>query len=112
MIRLRYFRVLTPDGHLSQERFVLPPGQPSALPPGCVVVVHAETGTPLMVHDTRLFPAESAHVIPMPSHPEGSCRKCGRVLGIAQDGVACPVQAGGECGMTTANSGNELVAVH
>ena len=41
----RRFRVLTPEGLLSQETFVLPPVQPHTIKPGCVLVVDEQPAT-------------------------------------------------------------------
>ena len=53
----RRFRILTPDGLLSRDTFVLPATQPRNIPAGCVRVIHELSGVLLTVHDTHLFPA-------------------------------------------------------
>jgi len=60
----RCFRILTPDGLLTRDTFVLPPTQPLHLPDGCVVLVHERSGLPLTVRDTRLFSATQSSLRP------------------------------------------------
>jgi hypothetical protein len=60
----RRFRILTPEGRLSGDTFVLPPEQPSNLKVGCTLVIHERSGKLFTVHDARLFPAEAAGAVP------------------------------------------------
>ena len=71
----RRFRILTPEGMLSGDTFVLPPRQPPNLKAGCTMLIHERSGTLLTVRDTRLFPAEAAGVIPVADVPKSACLK-------------------------------------
>jgi len=96
----RRFRILTPDGLLSSDTFVLPAEQPRNIQAGCVVVVHERSGTMLTVHDSRLFPAGAAASLPMAQQPKSVCLKCGRVAGVVGgDEVTCPTHGSSSCGM-------------
>jgi hypothetical protein len=101
----RRFRILTPDGVLSRDTFVLPANQPRNIPPGCVRVVHEQSGTMLTVHDSRLFPAGAIGPAQFAHPPASACLKCGRVAGVADDGVSCPISSDGSCGMTSPPNG-------
>jgi hypothetical protein len=95
----RRFRILTPDGALSHDTFVLPANQPRNIPVGCVRVIHEQSGTMLTVHDSRLFPAGATGVAPFVQRSTSACLKCGRVTGVAEDQVACPNSGDGSCGI-------------
>ena len=95
----RRFRILTPDGFLSHDTFVLPANQPRNIPVGCVRVVHEQSGTMLTVHDSRLFPAGTTESALLVQKPMTVCLKCGHVTGVAGDEVSCPTSSDGTCGM-------------
>jgi hypothetical protein len=95
----RRFRILTPDGFLSRDTFVLPANQPRDIPVGCVRVIHEQSGTMLTVHDTRLFPASATESSQFAQKPTSVCLKCGRVTGVAEDQVECPNHKNGTCGL-------------
>ena len=101
----RHFHILTPDGLLSSDTFVLPAEQPRNIKAGCVVVIHERSGTMLTVHDSRLFPAGAAAPSPMAQQPKSACLKCGRVAGVVGDEVTCPSHGGGPCGMLHPSQG-------
>jgi hypothetical protein len=92
------FRILTPDGLLSHDTFVLPATQPQNSPAGCVRVIHEQSGTMLTVHDTRLFPAGATASASF-QKPMSACLKCGRVTGVTEDEVTCSTSNDGTCGM-------------
>ena len=92
----RRFRILTPEGMLSGDTFVLPPRQPPNLKAGCTMLIHERSGTLLTVRDTRLFPAEAAGAIPVADEPKSACLK---IQGEIEDRVSCPDHDGGQCGM-------------
>ncbi len=98
----RRFRILTPDGLLSHDTFVLPANQPRDIPAGCVRVMHEQSGTMLTVHDSRLFPAGATEAAPFVKKPMSACLKCGRVTGVMEDQVTCPDHGSGTCGMLSA----------
>lgn len=95
----RRFRILTPDGLLSGDMFVVPAVQPRMIKAGCVLVVHERTGRVLTVHETRLFPATVANGPPSVEKPKSVCLKCGRVGGVIGEQVACPEHDGTACDM-------------
>ena len=99
----RRFRILTPDGLLSRDTFVLPVEQPRTIMAGCVLVVHEGSGRLLTVHDTRLFPAEAAESIAVVGAPKSVCLTCGRVEGVIQEQVVCPNHDGGSCCLVESN---------
>ena len=95
----RRFRILTPDGHLSHDTFVLPANQPRNISAGCVRVMHEQSGTMLTVHDSRLFPAGATESAPFAQKPMSACLKCGRVTGVIEDRVTCPEHGNAACWM-------------
>ena len=105
MIGQRRFRILSPDGLLSGDIFVLPEEQPRTIKAGCVLVVQERTGRPLTVHDTRLFPAEAAESVAVVGEPKSVCLKCGRVKGVVEDQVTCPEHEGASCSMLEPSKG-------
>ena len=94
------FRVLTLEGLLSYDVFTLADPQPLNLMPGHVLILDEETDTPLTVSQQRLVPVETAgYVVAGAQAPKIACHKCGKVEGVRDDGVHCPVHHGIECGM-------------
>ncbi len=90
MAEVHRFRILTPDGSLSGETFVIAAEQPEAIKADCLLVVDEATGQRLTIHETRLFPAE-LHGAPVPRAAARSvCLECGRVSGVVEDEVMCP----------------------
>ena len=99
----RRFRILTPDGLLSHDTFVLPATQPRNIVAGCVRVVHEQSGTMLTVHDSRLFPAGATESAPLvPKGDECLPEMWPMSRGVAQDEVSCPKGSDGTCGMVHA----------
>jgi hypothetical protein len=101
----RQFRILSPDGLLSYDTYVLPPEQPRTIRAGCVLVIDERTGRAFTVHDTRLFPAEAAGSIAPVERPKHVCLKCGKVEGVIDDQVTCPTNDGGSCGLLEPSRG-------
>ncbi len=85
------YRVLTPDGHLSHETFVVACEQPKTIQADCVVVVNVDDGAQLTVHRDRLFLTADA------GERKRACLRCGQVLGVAEDQVHCPYDEGNPC---------------
>ena len=81
-------RILTPDGLLSDDTFVVPALQPRTIKAGCILVVDERTGRVLTVHDTRLFPAAVADDPPVAGQSRSVCLKCGRVGGVIGEQVS------------------------
>jgi hypothetical protein len=91
MVDQKQYRILTPDGRLSHDTFVVASEQPSAIQQGCVLVVNDRDGTQLTTHRDRLFSVANA------GEPKKVCLKCGRVLGVVEDQVQCPYDEGSLC---------------
>jgi hypothetical protein len=91
--------LLLPDGLLSAETYLISADQPSAIKKGCVLIVDPQSGVLRTVHETRLFPEEADREISSPELPQGVCLKCGRVMGIVEDQVACPFENKAPCGL-------------
>jgi len=106
MAEVHRFRILTADGTLSSETFVMAPEQPEAIKADCLLVVDETTGQRLTVHETRLFPAE-LHGAPVPMAAARSvCLECGRVGGVVEDEVVCPQHPDGSpCVVVQAQAG-------
>lgn len=73
MMACRRFRILTPDGRLSSERFYISAEQPCGMQPGYLLVVHERTGQGMAVADTRLFPAEAIARSPLSVNATNVC---------------------------------------
>ena len=93
------FRVLTPEGLVTFDTFVLADEQPRTIRAGCALLVQEDGGRQITVHQTRLVPL-AAPGMPAPD-PQGRspCFKCGRVEGIVADEVVCPEHGRASCGM-------------
>jgi hypothetical protein len=90
----RHYRVLSPDGRLSHDTFVVPAEQPAAILQGCTLVVNERDGSQLTVHFGRLFPIAEV------GKPTRVCLKCGRVMGVVEDQVRCLCDEGNPCELT------------
>jgi hypothetical protein len=93
------YRILTPDGLLTRDTFVLSPEQPNTIKAGCVLVVGQRSGTVLSVHESRLLPAEASSPPTAVGQWKRACMKCGKVQGVVEDQVTCPNEDGGPCGL-------------
>jgi hypothetical protein len=91
----RLFRVLTPEGTLSDDTFVLPPEQPRNLKRGCTLVIHQRSGTLLAVRDTRLFPAEAVASFPELDAPKTVRLNYDRAKRVIELRLSCPDLEGG-----------------
>jgi hypothetical protein len=85
------YRILTPDGRLSHDTFVVASEQPDTIQQGCVLVVNNRDGTQLTIHRARFLPIADA------GEPKRACLTCGRVLGVVEDQVHCPYDEGEPC---------------
>jgi hypothetical protein len=99
MANQRQFRILTPDGLLSRDLFILAVKQPGTIKPDCMLVVDARSGRAITVHETRLFPVDTVSSAREAGPSKRACLKCGRVEGVIVDQVACSGQDGGPCGL-------------
>ena len=68
----RLYRVLTPDGQLSHDSFVLASEQPDVIQNGCVLVVNERDGTQLTIHRDRLFSIAKV------GERKQACLRCGQ----------------------------------
>ncbi len=78
----RRFRILTPEGKLSGDTFVLPPEQPRNIKAHCTLLIHERSGTRVTVFDARLFPAEAAAKIPVADVPISAFLRYDRLQGV------------------------------
>ena len=92
------FYVLTPDGALSPDTFVLAEQQPQRILEGCVLIVNEATHRQMTIHRTRLIPINDPVVASL-THKHSMCPKCGKVAGVVLDDVACPSHYGENCGL-------------
>jgi hypothetical protein len=98
------FYILTPDGTIPPDTFVLVDQQPLTLMEGCLLVVHQPSGRQLTVHQTRLIPINDP-IVKSLKHKHSVCPKCGKVEGIVLDNVHCPNHFGMHCGLLEAKTG-------
>jgi hypothetical protein len=92
------FYILTPEGVVPPDIFVLAEVQPAKIMEGCVLVVHETTQRQLTIHRTRLIPINDPAVASL-KHKHSACPKCGHVQGITLDKVPCPNHHGINCGL-------------
>jgi hypothetical protein len=95
----QHYRIVTPDGRLSHDKFVIADQQPSTLQEDCLLMVDETDGRQVAVHDTRLFPPEAAGHAPFDDPAACVCKECGKVEGLEGDQVACPYGSDVRCGM-------------
>ncbi|MEN6451477.1 MAG: hypothetical protein ABFC96_13375 [Thermoguttaceae bacterium] len=84
----RRFRILTPDGRLSSDRFFVASEQPHVVPTGCLLVVHERTGRAVTVPETQLFPAEAIREAPLSGNATRACLSRGQSEETAGQAVA------------------------
>lgn len=94
----KQFRILTPDGRLSHDTFVVPVEQPRKIKTGCLLVLHEGSGRRVTVHTTRLFPADAVSSLPFGRQLD-VCPTCGRVEGVVEDQITCPYHGDSPCGL-------------
>jgi len=90
MAELQLFRILTPNGALSDDTFAVAPRQPENVKADCLLVVDEATGERLTVHATRLFPVEVRRAAAPAATLQSVCLECGRVSGVVEEEVHCP----------------------
>jgi hypothetical protein len=98
MTEKAHFRILTPEGVIPPDTFVVADEQPKNILADCLLVVHQASGRQLTVHRTRLIPVDDQAVASM-KHNHSVCMKCGKVEGIVLDKVPCPNHFGTHCGL-------------
>jgi hypothetical protein len=87
----KQYRLLTPNGRLSHDTFVVASEQPKVIQENCVLVVDDRDGRQLTVHRDRLFLTAEA------GDEKRACLRCGRVLGVVEDQVHCPYDEANPC---------------
>jgi hypothetical protein len=92
------FHILTPEGAIPPDTFILADEQPKNILEGCLLVIHEATRRQLTVHRTRLIPVNDPAVASL-KHKHSICSKCGKVEGIVLDNVPCPNHHGINCGL-------------
>ncbi len=93
------YRIVTPDGRLSRDTFVIADQQPATLQEDCLLLIDESDGRQVAVHDTRLFPPEAAGHAPFDDPAACVCKECGKVDGMEGDGVKCPYGGSPRCGL-------------
>ncbi len=93
------YRIVTPDGRLSRDTFVIADQQPVTLNEDCLLLIDESDGRQVAVHDTRLFPPEAAGRSPFDDPAACVCKECGKVDGVDGDRVDCPYGGDQRCGL-------------
>src|SRR5664279_1224793 len=101
----KQYRILTPDGRLSHDTFVVASEQPDTLQEGCVLVVNDRDGEQLTIHRDRLFSTANA------GEEKRVCHTCGHVLGVVEDQVLCPFDDRESCELVESPDGLPLAQV-
>jgi hypothetical protein len=92
------YRIVTPDGRLSRDTFILADQQPTTLNEDCLLLIDESDGRQVAVHDTRLFPVEAAGHTPFDDPSASVCAKCGKV-DRPEDQTPCPYGDDDRCGL-------------
>ncbi len=93
------FQVVTPEGWVSHDTFVLADVQPLTIKADCVLIVHEASGRLFTVHRTRLQSLEDRTVRAPGQQRRSVCLKCGKVEGVVEDQVVCPRHGQTDCGL-------------
>lgn len=101
---MQRFQVITPEGWVAPDTFVLADEQPPAIKPDCALIVHEASGRPLTVHRSRLVALEDRTVQTPDQQRNSVCFKCGKVEGVVEDQVACPRDGQTDCGLIEATT--------
>jgi hypothetical protein len=83
------FRILTPDGLISSDTFLVAAPQPATVKADCVLVIHEIDGMRLTIHRTRLIAVGSAVKRVPRTSATSICLQCGKVKGVVEDQVKC-----------------------
>jgi hypothetical protein len=93
-----HFCILTPDGAITPDTFVIADKQPEIILNGCLLVVHQPSGRQFTVHRSRLIPINDPASVSA-ENKRHICSKYGKVEGIVLDKVTCPHHSGVDCGL-------------
>ena len=96
------FRLVTPDGLISHDTFVLVDQQPPAFRDECLLLAHSASGRRIAVHRSRVVGARDPEVRALEHRQRSVCLECGKVEGIVEDRVTCPHHDDAECGLLEA----------
>lgn len=99
MTEQKRFRILSPDGLLSPESYLISAVQPPNIKSGCLLAVDQLSGRRITVHESRIFPAEASDASPVDSAAISVCLECGRVEGVVEDQITCPHNGDAACGL-------------
>jgi hypothetical protein len=101
MYNVQRFRIVTVEGLLSHDTFVVAAAQ-STPKAGCLVVINERDGAMMTVHRDRLVPVEPVAPPILYHESRTACLKCGHVEGVVQDHVTCPFHGDLPCGLLAA----------
>ena len=101
MTEQKRFQILSPDGLLSPERYLISAVQPPNIKSGCLLAVDQLSGRRITVHESRIFPAKADDAPAFDPAAMSVCLKCGRVEGVVEDQVTCPHHGDAACGLVT-----------
>lgn len=102
MLNVHRFRIVTVEGLLSHDTFVIAAEHAAPAKPGCVVAINERDGALVTVHRDRLVPLEPAGPPILYRETKSACLKCGHVDGVVQDHVKCPYHGDLPCGLLEA----------
>jgi hypothetical protein len=93
------YRIVTPDGRLTRDTFLIADQQPPTLDEDCLLLIDESDGRQVAVHETRMFPPEAAGHPPFDDPAAWVCKECGKVDGVEGDAVRCPYGSNRPCGL-------------
>lgn len=102
MYNVQRFRIVTVEGLLSHDTFIIAAERSAPAKPGCVVAINERDGAMITVHRDRLVPLEPVGPPILYHESRTACLKCGRVEGVVQDHVSCPYHGDLPCGLLEA----------
>jgi hypothetical protein len=95
----QHYRIVTPDGRLSRDTFIIADQQPVTLEEDCLLMIDESDGREVAVHDTRLFPPEAVGHSPFDDPAGCVCKECGKVDGLEGEQEECPYGSDARCGL-------------
>jgi hypothetical protein len=111
MYNVQRFRIVTVEGLLSHDTFVIAAERSTPVKAGCLVVINERDGGLVTVHRDRLVPVEPAGPPILYHESRTACLKCGRVEGVIQDHVSCPHHGDVSCGLLEAQRARVQLSV-
>jgi hypothetical protein len=104
MAQKECFHVITREGELTADLFVVVADQPLKIKKDCLLVVNVQDGSQVTVHKSRLVRTENAEQMPLAKATRSACLKCGKVAGVVEDQVTCPNEKDAPCKVLEARS--------